>query len=107
MPLPHLARAPTNPSNPQVVGFCDRCGFEWPLRDLQFQWDYRGLALANLQIRVCPPCYDVPFVFNRPIVLGPDPLPVKDPRPGFMTSEENTPSTYVYPDLPPLNEIND
>lgn len=107
MPLPHLARAPTNPSNPEATGFCDRCNMIYYLSALQYQWDYRGLVLANLRIKVCPRCYDKPFEFNRPIVLGPDPVPVRDPRPGFMTSQENTPSTYTYPPMTPLNEIGD
>ena len=48
-----------------------------------FQFDYRGLALQNLRILVCQVCLDKPQPQLKPIIIGPDPIPVRDPRPGF------------------------
>ena len=83
MAVPHDLHCPTNPGAPQVVGICDRCGCKYYLADLAFQFDWRGNHLANLRIRVCPECYDTPNEQYRPIMITPDPAPVKDPRPYF------------------------
>lgn len=91
MTLPHDGRSPVNPDAPEPWGCCDRCGFRWYHRDLRWQFDWRGNALTNLRILVCPPCNDRPFEFNRPIILPPDPEPIRDPRPGFMVQQEGPP----------------
>lgn len=74
-------RARVNASNPRAFGVCDRCGFWHNLQDLSWQFDWRGPRLMNLRIRVCRQCTDKPFIFNKPIILPPDPIPVADPRP--------------------------
>lgn len=81
MSLRYPGHAKINPSFPSAIGCCDRCGFQWNLNELRFQYEYRGNALTNLQLLVCPPCYDIPAEFVRPIILGPDPIPVRNPRP--------------------------
>lgn len=54
--------------------------------------DWRGNQLSNLRLLVCPRCYDTPQENgNRPVILPPDPEPVKDPRPGFMAQQEGPP----------------
>lgn len=79
---PHNLRAPTDVAKPEVVGICDRCGFLYPLSRLLWQFDQRGPQLANLHIRVCyDRCLDQPATFLKPIIIGPDPIPPKDPRP--------------------------
>jgi hypothetical protein len=41
---------------------------------------------------VCPPCYDLPQENGRrPVILPPDPVPIKDPRPGFYAQQEGPP----------------
>lgn len=88
MPYPHDLRAPTNPQKPEPVGICDRCGFKYRLADLPFQFDWRGNAMANLRIRVCSErCLDVPFQNNRPLIIPPDPEPIKDARPYFYAQQ--------------------
>jgi hypothetical protein len=79
--LPHDLHAPVNRSAPEPPGICDRCGRKWPLSKLVYQFDWRGNALANLRLRVCPDDLDKPFEFNRPLRIPPDPVPVQDPRP--------------------------
>lgn len=73
---------------PRYAGFCDRCNFVYDLNRLRWQFDYRGNALQNLRILVCDICEDKPFELNRPIIIGPDPVPPRDPRPGFQAYEE-------------------
>lgn len=91
-------RARVDARNPQAFGVCDRCGFWNNLADLHYQYDYRGPQLANLRIRVCPRCMDSPFIFYKPIVYPPDPVPVQDPRPQNFV-EANS-GTYPLPPLP-------
>lgn len=87
---PHNQFCPPNIGAPNPVGFCDRCGFEYPLGELVFQYDWRGASLSNLQLRVCTrTCYDVPQDQLRPIIIGPDPVPLRDPRPGWWQQQEN------------------
>ena len=87
---PHNLHAPLNSRSPEPWGFCDRCNLLYPLHELVFQLDYRGNNLQNLQIRVCTrTCLDIPQDQLRPIIIGPDPVPLRDPRPGFWPQQEN------------------
>lgn len=81
MPLPHNLRSPVDMMRPRVWGVCDRCYFQYYLDELVWQFEWVGNALANLRIRVCPRCLDRPFEQLRPVIIGPDPVPPRDPRP--------------------------
>lgn len=81
MPWRQHGRAKVNPRSPDAFGTCDRCGFWYNLKNLRFQYDWRGNTLANLYVRVCPRCYDKPFQHYRPIIVPPDPVPKYMPRP--------------------------
>jgi hypothetical protein len=74
-------RATINPTAPEAVGVCDRCGFLYNLRNLRFQFDWAGTGMINKQLRVCSRCYDDPQEQLRAITLPPDPMPVWQPRP--------------------------
>jgi hypothetical protein len=99
------------------------------LNRLNYQMEWRGARLMNIRLRVCPQCTDRPFLFNRPIIYPPDPVPVRDPRPqnfeipnngspfapplpwpvqsvGPAVASPPTPAypVYVTPPLPPLPE---
>lgn len=89
-----------DPSAPEPPGICDRCAAKYQLSDLQWQYDYRGNALVNLRILVCPQCLDEPDPYYLPRVLGPDPLPVIDPRPGFYAQQEDQPTDTPVPPTP-------
>jgi hypothetical protein len=78
---PHDRRAPTNPFSPEPVGHCDRCGFKYPMSQLSWQHDFRGNALANLKILVCPRDLDVPADQLRPVIITVIEGFVKDARP--------------------------
>lgn len=87
MAINHSPLAPVDIERPEPWGICDRCARRWLRRDLQWQVDWRGLQLQNLWLLVCVDCYDVPQEQFRPIIIGPDPVPVKDPRPGWYYSQ--------------------
>ena len=93
---PH-GRSTVNPAAPEPCAICDRCGFKYNHSDLVWQFDWRGNQLTNLKILVCRDrCLDIPFEFNRPVILPPDPVPIDDPRPGFYAQEEGTtPNTSI------------
>lgn len=76
-------------AQPEPWGTCDRCNFRYLRRDLVWQFDWRGTSLANLRILVCTQtCLDVPQEQERAILVGPDPIPVRDPRPGWQASQQ-------------------
>jgi len=86
MPIRHSPRAPVDVWAPEPWGCCDRCGFRWLHRELAWQFDWRSTRLQNLRILVCPTCLDEPQPNGRrPVKVGPDPVPVRDPRPGFAS----------------------
>lgn len=77
---PH-GHASANPQSPSAWGRCDRCGFIYNHRALQFQFDYRGPRLTNLRFLVCQTCYDKPQAQLKPIMVTQDPLPIINARP--------------------------
>jgi hypothetical protein len=75
---------------PEVWGTCDRCGFLYFLKDLLPQMQWAGQALVNTGLLVCArECLDNPNEQFRTIIIGPDPAPVLNARPGFQTSQSN------------------
>lgn len=73
--------ANVDPNRPDAQAVCDRCGFWYNLKTLQWQYDWRGNQLTNLRVLVCPPCYDEPQPQLRPVIIPPDPIPLPDARP--------------------------
>ena len=104
-------RARTSSTNPQAHAICDRCGFRYNFVDLRFQYDWRGAALQNLRILVCPnECQDEPQEQLRAIVLPRDPDPIINARPEYFEGDSTsymtlTPaSTDLTTGLPVLNQ---
>lgn len=95
-------RADTSSSNPRAHAICMRCGFRWNWDRLQFQYDWRGTALTNTFLRVCPPCYDTPQEQLRAIVVPADPLPKvwATPEP-FLQDETNFRAVSTAPVIDP------
>jgi hypothetical protein len=81
-------RARVSAKNPQAKSVCDRCGIWYNLVNLEWQYDWRGTALQNLQLRVCRRCLDVPQEQLRAIQLPADPVPVWQPRPENFDADE-------------------
>jgi len=91
-------RAQVDPNHPEAFGVCDRCGFWWNLNRLRYQFEWRGSRLMNIRLRVCPQCWDTPFIFAKPIVYPPDPVPVSDPRvQNFQIANNGSPYTPPLP----------
>lgn len=84
-------KAYTDPDNPEPPGICDASGFKVMHKDLQWQMQYAGNQLQNLRLLVRPEDLDVPAEFLRPLILPPDPVPIRDPRPGFYATQEGVP----------------
>ena len=90
MAYPHDIRCPTNPWKPEPVGFDDLTGFKVYLKDMEFQYEWSGPRLYNTRFLRPPQYLDVPNEQARTIIIGPDPVPLKDIRPGFQTQQENS-----------------
>lgn len=68
---------------------CDRCGCNTNLRKLQWQYQYAGIGLINIRLKVCNTCLDKPSEFLKTIILPADPVPVDQPRPEPYALDEN------------------
>ncbi len=98
MPYPHDIHCPTDSGAPEPVGFCDRDGAKWPLAALTWQLQWAGPNIINTYFLVCPRCLDELQEQARTIVIGPDPVPIKDLRPGFQVQQE---AAVGAPPIPP------
>lgn len=86
--FPQSSRAYADMAHPEPWGTCYRCNFRYLRKDLVNQFDWRGTSLSNLHILVCvATCLDVPQEQERTILVGPDPIPVRDPSPGWQTTQ--------------------
>lgn len=86
-PLHPTGRGRVSARSPRALAVCQRCGFtynRWQLRN-QVQW--QGMQLQPLNIYVCKPCYDVPQMQLKTIILPPDPLPIPLPFPEPYSAE--------------------
>ena len=100
---PTNQHAPTSARQPEPTGICDRCGFLYHMADLEYQYEYRGPSLANLQLLVCRrTCLDIPAEQLKIIRIGPDPVPVIPSRPTHyrQQSQGGTESPTQFPPLP-------
>lgn len=77
---PHGKHVLIDPSAPTALGICDYTGFVFERRDLVRQMEWRGNALVWNGFYVGKPYADEPNQQNRPPILPPDPVPVRDPR---------------------------
>lgn len=87
--FPQSSRAYADMAHPESWGTCDRCNFRYLHKDLVYQFDWRGTSLSNLRILVCTAtCLDIAQEQERTILVGPDPIPVLNPRPGWQATQE-------------------
>ena len=117
MAFPQSTHATVDPQHPDAFAYCDRCGFRYNISELVFQFDWRGSTLANLRILVCKrTCLDVPQEQWRTIIIGPDPVPIPDSRPGFQPTQEGPTPVFsvleivdgdLIPPSPPTGLYND
>ena len=76
---PH-GRAQVDRRSPHAWAVCDRCGFLYNHKDLQWQYIWAGARTANQNLLVCYKCLDDLQEQLRAIVLPADPVPIKNPR---------------------------
>ena len=83
-PLHTRTRAPIviSTRNPKAVAVCDGCGM-WTMHESLVQkMEFRGgLTPVGTGLYVCGVCDDVPNPYFSKMVLGPDPVPVRNARP--------------------------
>jgi hypothetical protein len=90
--MQRTGRARVNPRHPQAFAVCQRCGFWINHVDGRWQHEWRGARLANIRVFVCQPCLDKPFIFNKPIIYPPDPVPIQYAFPeNFETANNGSP----------------
>ena len=73
-------RARLDPQHPAAFAICDRCGFLYNHRDLQFQPEWHGTKILAIRHLVCPKCLDEPNMTLKAVKLPPDPVPILNPR---------------------------
>lgn len=76
--------------SPHGLAICDGCGFMVQHTELREKKDYRGGATpVGLSLRVCASCDDAPQPYYRRLLLRPDPVPLKNPRPDTQDAATN------------------
>ncbi len=82
-------RVRVDPASPRGAGVCDYCGEWYNLHRLHEQLEYLGPSKKWLGFLVCDHCLDVCQAQNIPLILPPDPVPLKNPRVEFFTTNQN------------------
>lgn len=67
-------------NNPGAKGICDRSGFAFNHKDLVKQMEWRGESLEWTGLMVGRPFLDKPNEQLRTPEIGPDSVPIEDPR---------------------------
>lgn len=80
----HRTKPKFDAKDPRGIAICDGCGFLVQHSHLREKKDYRGGSVpVGLGIYVCASCDDVPQPYYRRLLLRPDPVPLKNPRPDY------------------------
>jgi hypothetical protein len=86
--------------DPEAKGVCDRCQRTVNRSELRWQMEWRGNRLASTGVLVCERDYDVPQPQSRTLTLGPDPLPVIQPRPPDTVGSDQYLGSFTKAALP-------
>jgi hypothetical protein len=78
-----------NPDNPDAVAICQRSGFIFNHKDLVKQMRWSGNTQVWDEIMVGRPFLDALNEQNRPPMIKPDPIPIKDARPPIPNPPNN------------------
>jgi hypothetical protein len=89
----HPKQARTDPTSPRGWFTCDRTGFIGNLENAQDQFQWRGLKLLPLNLRILPKYIDKPQRQLGANILSPDPVGLTQARP------ENYPVDEIWPRL--------
>lgn len=88
---PHPKHARTDPTAPRAWATDDRSGFVTNLETTEYQFEWRGLSLANTYVRTFGPFVDDPQRQLGTIILPPDPVGVLNARPEAYPTDESWP----------------
>lgn len=91
--------AKVDPQRPAAFAICERCGFQYNHRDLQWDMQYAGREIKRTGFLVCEACNDIPNPTLRPVVLPADPVPILNPR-TEPHGPDMTDPPYVPPKIP-------
>jgi hypothetical protein len=99
-----------NRNDPQAAGRCDRGGEIRKRSELHPEMIWAGNRLQHNGFWVCEKHMDPPHPQDKTIILKPDPIPVRDPRPDIdvMAARGDAPlqpSTPVGGDTNPVTWI--
>jgi len=90
--------------SPHGLAICDGCGFMVQHTELREKKDYRGGSTpVGLSLRVCASCDDIPQPYYRRLLLRPDPIPLKNPRPDTQDATTNAQTAAANIDSDLLN----
>jgi hypothetical protein len=86
----HRTQPQFDRKSPHGLAICDGCGFMVQHTELREKKDYRGgTTPVGLSLRVCASCDDIPQPYYRRLLLKPDPIPLKNPRPDTQDAATN------------------
>jgi len=84
----HRTQPQFDAKSPRGLAICDGCGFMVQHTQLREKKDYRGgTTPVGLSLQVCASCDDVPQPYYRRLLLKPDPVPLKNPRPDSQDTQ--------------------
>lgn len=83
----HRTQPTFDAKSPRGIAICDGCGFLVQHSHLREKKDYRGGSVpVGLGLYVCASCDDVPQPYYSRLLLRPDPVPLRNPRPDYNPS---------------------
>lgn len=86
----HRTQPQFDAKSPHGLAICDGCGFMVQHTELREKKDYRGgTTPVGLSLRVCSSCDDIPQPYYRRLLLKPDPIPLRNPRPDTQDAVTN------------------
>ena len=87
----HPKNAEVDADSPRAWGTCDRCGFQWQLDQLTWQYSYQGAFVPmNTRLLVCPKHVDPLNEQDQAYILPPDPAPIFNARPENYVLDETS-----------------
>jgi len=102
----HRTQPKFDAKSPQGIAICDGCGFLVQHAHLREKKDYRGGTVpVGLSLYVCASCDDVPQPYYKRLLLKPDPVPLRNPRPDSQDAQTNAQETAANAFSIYLNEL--
>jgi hypothetical protein len=90
----HRTQPTFDAKSPRGLAICDGCGFMVQHTELRQKKDYRGGSVpVSLSLQVCASCDDVPQPYYRRLLLKPDPVPLRNPRPDSQDAQTDAQET--------------